>query len=217
MLGREFMRYRVTTRGKIVIVVLVILLIAGTTSIVSPNNHKQIAISSQETSVEGSETSQVLEETIDTVVPSDGAVDLTKDEETNIVENEKDEDKSLILEEAACRLYFKPDKYDILMSEIPKLQEIINISKQFPEEIIIVESNINGYPDYNDSEFGLKLSDMRVEVVKKYLVDKGLSEDRIYVFSLGSQKPIENTNNLLECWKNRRTDVYFKDYNSLEY
>ncbi len=49
--------------------------------------------------------------------------------------------------------------------------------------MIIIEGNINGYPQYDDTEFGMTLSDKRAEVVKAYLIEQGIAKDKIYIFS----------------------------------
>lgn len=210
------MRYRITTRGKIVIFVLVIMLVTGVTSIISPKSSNEVAGNENIVNELPSDSKETGTKD-DMAVSLEAGNDLDETKDIDLNDSEVDEDKQAILESSACRLYFKPDKYEILESELVKLNDVIEVSKIYSDEMIIIESNINGYPEYLDSEFGLELSDMRVEVVKKYLIRNGISEDRVYTFSLGSQKPIENTNNLMDCWKNRRTDVYFKDYNSLEY
>lgn len=225
MIGSELMRYRLTARGKIVAVVFAILLAVSGGSMLFDQQPDGDADSEQATASATDAEESVSEqkenvgsnEVISEGSEEPGNEDASGEKEDLETSTEEDKEKVSALKEASSRVYFKPDKYELTEDEAVKLHTIIEVSKMYPENEVVIEGNINGYPQYDDSDFGITLSEKRAEVVKAYLIDQGMEKSQIMIFSMGSQKPIENTNNLTDCWKNRRTDVYFKDFNGLEY
>lgn len=217
------MRYRLTTRGRIVVVVFAILLVVSGVSMLSKlqsgNHLASNSMADHQGNVEksGSKDSAELDATQVPLETSEAEVDDVALENESPAESQENAEKSSVLNEASVRVFFKPDKYELSDNELAKLERVVEASKLYPENQLIIEGNINGYPQYDDTDFGRNLSNKRAEVVKTYLIEKGIDEVQIEVQSLGSQKPIENTSNLTDCWKNRRTDIYFKDYNGLTY
>ncbi len=59
-------------------------------------------------------------------------------------------------------------------------------------------------PGFSSSEFAYKLSRMRAETVKEYMVSQGIDEDRIIIEGLGGDFPID-TNNTEEGQANNRS------------
>lgn len=221
------MQYRLTTKGKIVLALLLILVVVSTASVVSmvrPHNQPEEHFASTDEKQEEQESvsSSAGDSTNQDDVKQERTDSNDESVESSIEESAKpevsvDSEMTSKLKDASARIYFKPDKFELMDSEIVKLDKMIEIAQVYPDQMIIIEGNINGYPQYDDTEFGMTLSDKRAEIVKAYLKEHGLQDDQLFIFSMGSQKPIENTSNLTDCWKNRRTDVYFKDYNGLEY
>lgn len=232
------MRYRLTTRGRIVAVVFAILIVTGVVSLydtpnVSDDSNIKVTVNNGVDNIEKSieeipdNESEDKENTINEEEDKGSAVsnldDLTQE---NTVSNDSSDsvsketvidDESKILRETAARVYFKPDKYNLVENEIVKINKLVEIGLKYPDKIIVVEGNINGYPQYDDTEFGKNLSDKRAEVIKDFLIEKGIKKEMIHISGLGSKKPIENTSSVSDSWKNRRADIYFKGYNSLEY
>jgi len=221
------MRYRLTTRGRIVAVVFVILLIAVGVSLYNPEENigdskisettdKELSNNSTpEEYAENNETEMDkdrLEEELPNTTGNDSNETIVSAEESAMIE-----EKIKTLEHAAERVYFKPDKFNLIDNELAKMNEFIEIALEFPENTIIIEGNINGYPQYDDTDFGMTLSNKRAEVIMNYLIEKGIKKDQIYILGMGSKKPIENSSSINDCWKNRTADIYFKDHNRLEY
>lgn len=78
----------------------------------------------------------------------------------------------------------------------------------------IVQKNINvRIEGHTDSTGDLKtneaLSKARAEAVKVYLVEKGVSADRITTNGFGSSKPIADNNTTEGRAKNRRVEIFF--------
>lgn len=122
------------------------------------------------------------------------------------------EDAAQALYNAKTTVYFDPDKYDLQDEYKLVLNIFAGTAKAYPDEMIKVEGNINGYPKFNDSKFGEELSQIRASKVAQYLMNMGISEERIIVESNGSSKPLNKSDTAEELMLNRRTDVYFADY-----
>jgi type IX secretion system PorP/SprF family membrane protein len=99
---------------------------------------------------------------------------------------------------------FKTDSYelvDMFKQDLDKLAELI---KSYPD----LRVDLRGHTDdigidwYND-----KLSDKRVKAVKNYLIEKGVSEDRITVNGLGERFPKVPNINANNRSLNRRVEI----------
>jgi general secretion pathway protein A len=88
-----------------------------------------------------------------------------------------------------------------------KLEQFVKFSSSHPESEIIVEgySDSRGDPIYNQN-----LSKMRAEVVKKYLVDKGLPAEKIVAVGRGPQNPIADNETVEGRKQNRRIEIRVK-------
>ena len=78
---------------------------------------------------------------------------------------------------------------------------------------LISHTDSRGKDDYN-----LKLSDRRSKSVMKYLLDSGISEDRLEQEGKGETEPVYSCPNPKDCTKeqhqaNRRTEFEVLEYN----
>lgn len=189
--------YRLTRRGKIVLLILIILL-----------GFLIYAVFSR---LYRGDTLQA---------ESDDAIIKEKDNITENNSSNKDSDINNTNEEAGYSseeidilknkkivLYFLPDSPELIEGEICKLKDL----PIFMERIII-EGNINGYPDFNDTEFGIWLGNERAVRIKIYLIKQGFSEDKIEIINNGSKKPVNINGTPSELQKNRRVEVYYNYY-----
>jgi len=86
-------------------------------------------------------------------------------------------------------------------TELNKLVPIMNT--QYPD----IKVGIEGYTDNTGKpESNLKLSQNRAESVKKYLVSKGISADRLTATGFGADNPIEDNKTAAGKAKNRRVE-----------
>jgi outer membrane protein OmpA-like peptidoglycan-associated protein len=111
-------------------------------------------------------------------------------------------------EERKTILYFGPDDESLLAPAIAHLETFLGEMREVPWKVRI-DSHINGYPDYNDSAFGEELSRRRGEVVAQYLVDAGVNEERLVLYSHGSAEPVHEEATVEELAKNRRVELRF--------
>ena len=100
------------------------------------------------------------------------------------------------------------------------LDEFIKVAKVLNKTVIKVSGHVNlgkgstvwdeatkSYkiaPGFNSSEFAYKLSKMRAETIKEYMVSQGIAEDRIVIEGLGGDYPID-TNDTPEGQANNRS------------
>ena len=87
------------------------------------------------------------------------------------------------------------------------LEPIVDFGLSHPVSKILVEGYTDslGHPVYNKN-----LSRMRAEVVKKYLVDKGLPEAKIEAVGMGPQNPIADNDTFEGRKLNRRIEISVK-------
>lgn len=84
-------------------------------------------------------------------------------------------------------IFFAQSKYYLRENSYPELQRLVGILKNYPQ----VEIELQGHTDnQGDPALNLKLSLDRVNEVKKYLVQKGISGARIKAQGFGDTKPI---------------------------
>ncbi|RZK26764.1 MAG: OmpA family protein, partial [Hymenobacter sp.] len=84
-------------------------------------------------------------------------------------------------------IFFPQSKYYLQPSSFPELLRLVKILRDYPT----VEILIGGHTDnQGDPALNLKLSEDRVEAVKKYLVSKGIDAKRLSTKGFGGTEPI---------------------------
>jgi len=80
--------------------------------------------------------------------------------------------------------FFGFDQYNINSEEREKLQDVVSFMQDNPLSKILIEGYCDwkGTPSYNKS-----LGDRRASSVKQYLVDLGVSPERIEIISMGDE------------------------------
>lgn len=99
---------------------------------------------------------------------------------------------------------FEQSKFELASSSLFELDKMVKLMQQHPAMEILLE----GHTD-NQGELALnvKLSEDRVNEVKKYFVSKGIAENRIQIKAWGPTKPLAN--NELEESRRRNRRVEF--------
>ncbi len=107
-------------------------------------------------------------------------------------------------------VYFDVDKATIKPESYKQLDELVELMKLKKG----MEIEIAGHTDNTGSkEHNLKLSQLRAEAVKNYLVKKGISAKRIVAKGYGDTEPIATNDTPEGRAKNRRIEVrIIKDY-----
>jgi len=225
-------KYRVTPRGKVVfsitgIIALVLLFMfvqsllpdqdAPVEPVNNTNNIEEMNTDSDQNDMDSTSEDFIKDEP-DEESSTEGETTVSNEDEMNGQDTSNEDamqDTSLDVEtlmNAKSTVYFEPDQYDLNDEYKLILNIFIGIAKDYPEEMIIVEGNINGYPKFNDSKFGEELSQIRADKVAQYLKNMGIAEHVIKVMSNGSSKPLNKSDSAEELMLNRRTDVYFEAY-----
>lgn len=101
-------------------------------------------------------------------------------------------------------LIFELGKSVINPQSYPELDEVVAMMKENTKVVIQLE----GHTDNKGNEdANLKLSQARVDAVKKYMVDKGIGKDRIKTKAFGGTKPIATEDTEEARAKNRRVEM----------
>ena len=90
----------------------------------------------------------------------------------------------------------------------PLAQNILDSDVEYAKKNPNAKFNVIGHCDIRGS-FALNqaLSDRRAEVVRKYLVDNGISSDRVIIRGMNFSLPIADNKNLKGLAVNRRTEI----------
>lgn len=99
---------------------------------------------------------------------------------------------------------FDTDKWDIKSWFEPVLNHVAGIMKKNPW----LKMEIHGHTDIRGTaEHNQALSESRANVVKKYLVNQGVSSDRLFTEAFSYNKPIATNNTMEGMAQNRRTEI----------
>jgi peptidoglycan-associated lipoprotein len=103
----------------------------------------------------------------------------------------------------AYTVYFDFDKSSVKSSERSKIEAVANHLKAEPTNKVKVE----GHCDERGTEgYNLSLGERRALAVRKYLIDLGISADRVYTISFGEARPATEGHTESAWAKNRRGD-----------
>jgi peptidoglycan-associated lipoprotein len=96
--------------------------------------------------------------------------------------------------------YFDFNKADIRADAREALAKTADFLRKYPQ----IKATIEGHCDERGStEYNLVLGDRRAAAVKNYLVQLGISADRLTTTSLGKERPFCTESNE-ECWQRNR-------------
>ena len=92
----------------------------------------------------------------------------------------------------------------ILTESFGELDNLVKMLTNTPNMVIRLE----GHTDYvGNPSANLNLSQMRVDEVKKYLVEKGVAQERVETKAFGGSQPLVRSNSSQERAVNRRVEV----------
>lgn len=101
-------------------------------------------------------------------------------------------------------LIFEQGKAVINPKSFQELDEMVAMMKDSPK----VEIQLEGHTDnVGNPAANLKLSQSRVDAVKKYITTKGISKNRVQTKAFGGSQPITKENNEEARAKNRRVEM----------
>lgn len=102
------------------------------------------------------------------------------------------------------KIYFKASKFDLQPESFPELDRLVTVMQENPTMAIRLEGHTDTVGDFDAN---VELSRNRVNEVKRYLVTKGISTDRIETVGYGPSRPINTNKSLKERPENRRVEM----------
>jgi OOP family OmpA-OmpF porin len=101
-------------------------------------------------------------------------------------------------------IYFEASKYDLQPESFPELDRLVTLMQENPTTNIRLEGHTDTVGEFDAN---VELSRNRVNKVKAYLVNKGVSTDRIETVGYGPSRPINTNKTLKERPENRRVEM----------
>ncbi|GAB3799894.1 hypothetical protein GCM10028819_24150 [Spirosoma humi] len=101
-------------------------------------------------------------------------------------------------------IYFKASKYDLQPESFPELDRLVTVMQTNSTMQIRLEGHTDTVGEFDAN---VELSRNRVNEVKRYLVDKGISASRIETVGYGPSRPINTNKSLKERPENRRVEM----------
>jgi outer membrane protein OmpA-like peptidoglycan-associated protein len=112
-------------------------------------------------------------------------------------------------------IFFEFDKADLLPESKMELDRLVELLNRYPA----MKIEIGGHTDSKgNDEYNLKLSQARAQAVVDYLINKGISKDRLQAKGYGETKPIapnqnpDGSDNEEGRQLNRRTEFKILEY-----
>ncbi len=100
-------------------------------------------------------------------------------------------------------VYFEYDRFDIRSDQQETLRQNAKVIQAYPD----VNIQVQGHCDERGSEeYNLALGDKRARAGKDFLVDLGISPDRLSTISFGEERPVDPGHDETAWAKNRRDE-----------
>ena len=101
-------------------------------------------------------------------------------------------------------IYFNASKYDLKPESFPEMDRLVTVMQANPT----MQIKLEGHTDIvGEFDANVELSRNRVNEVKRYLVNKGISAGRIETVGYGPSRPINTNKSLKERPENRRVEL----------
>ena len=105
-------------------------------------------------------------------------------------------------------VFFNTGKFDIQVESHVELDRLVAILEDIPS----LKIEISGHTDnIGEESYNLLLSQRRADAVVRYLVDAGISSERLSAKGYGESKPVDSNNSLEGRANNRRTEFEILD------
>ncbi len=100
-------------------------------------------------------------------------------------------------------IHFAYNRYDIERESMPELDYLVTLMKARPTLRIKIEGHTD---DQGEETYNQRLSRLRAESVKRYMVNKGIESDRLFTIGYGESKPTARNDTEENRRLNRRTE-----------
>jgi outer membrane protein OmpA-like peptidoglycan-associated protein len=101
-------------------------------------------------------------------------------------------------------ILFRNNGPELTFSSLQYIEPVIRQMKQFPELEIEVHGHTDTLGDYTKN---MKLSQMRAEAVRQYLISKGVEAKRIRAVGFGPTMPVADNRTAIGRSKNKRIEI----------
>ncbi len=101
-------------------------------------------------------------------------------------------------------IFFTQSKPTILKESLPALDALTEILIENPALVILIEGHTD---NVGDDEKNIILSKERADAIKGYLVEKGISDDRVKTEGFGPFRPITDNSTETNRQRNRRVEI----------
>jgi peptidoglycan-associated lipoprotein len=105
-------------------------------------------------------------------------------------------------------VYFGFDSTVVPQGELGKVDAVADHLKSRPERVVLIEGNCD---ERGSSEYNLSLGENRAIVVRNYLINNGIADNRIQIRSYGEEKPAVEGQDESAWSKNRRDEFGIYD------
>lgn len=114
------------------------------------------------------------------------------------------------LDTELARVQFKQGKVGLTAEAVRELDRVVVLMKAHPDLIV----NVFGHADDTGTIYRMQeLSELRAQMVKAYLISRGISLDRVYDIGFGFRKPSTFEVTSAGRAENRRVEVHIDYYN----
>ena len=132
---------------------------------------------------------------------------LALDDAKSSIEKLLSQNQELELESLEFAVQFRTNSSDIEKHYTNQLLRLAEILTKAPD----VEINIAGFADrMGDETYNMELSGRRAAVVKEFLIQQGIDEERILAHAYGESKPIKPSESLENNFFDRRVSISLK-------
>jgi outer membrane protein OmpA-like peptidoglycan-associated protein len=102
---------------------------------------------------------------------------------------------------------FKLDSNELTTEDLQELDRVAALLNARPG----IQAKVTGYTDaVGNLHYNLKVSEFRANIVKTYLVGKGVAAERIQSLGMGPANPIDSNDTLEGRRRNRRVEIEFQ-------
>ncbi len=105
------------------------------------------------------------------------------------------------------KIQFQQSRSELLPTSIIELEKLVEILNKNPDWLV----EISGHTDnVGNPKLNLELSEQRAEVVRDYIMQRGVAISRITTLGFGGSKPIASNSNPKDREKNRRVEIVLR-------
>lgn len=218
--------YRLTTRGKWVLGIIILLLIVGmgysgkyiaeyfsSTKSEASDNPDTIIVETTE-AIETSEPIQTSQNA--SIETTEHTSEIEIEETTEYTETEPTSEEKIYspveiedLKQFKIIFYFNENQTETLLNN-EEFDALMAAIESYPKESITIEGHANGYPNYEEDLALEKVSIARSNFVKEQLLEAGVDLKDLVLTYHGGERPIKK--NYGEQHLNNRVEVYFGNH-----